>query len=292
MKRRRFLASAAALTTALSHSSWLRALEADNKYRAQIGIQLYTLRDQIRDDVVGTLKAVADAGYKQVEPYGFPGADAMIEQAKANGLAVHSSHVNTDGIFYPDRKGVEPFETILEKAHKQGLSHLVVPYLGGDLRDSLDKYRMVADRCNDAAEKAKQAGIQLAYHNHAFEFQPMDGGTCGYDVFRERFSDAMKFEIDVFWVEVGGHSAAELIRSLKGRVTQLHLKDLDQSVQPPKYDGIPREAFKELGNGVIAMEPILAAAADAGVAHCHVEQDHSPHPIKSIRQSARYLRSL
>ena len=292
MKRRQFIATGAALSAALGQCRWLSALEADNRYRNQIGIQLYTLRNEIRDDVAGTLKAVADAGYKQVEPYGFPDADDMIREAKANGMAVHSSHISTDGILKPDQKGVQPFEVLLEKANQHGLTHLVVPYLGAELRGSLDQYKKLAQQFNVAAEKAKDAGIQLAYHNHAFEFQPLQGGKCGYDVFVEEFSDEMKFEIDVFWVAVGGHDAADLIRKLSGRVTQLHLKDLDRSVKPPQYDGIPPEAFKELGNGVIPMEPILAAAADAGVAHCHVEQDHSPHPLKSIQQSVAYLRAL
>ena len=292
MKRRQFIAAGAALTAALSQSRWLSALEADNQYRNQIGIQLYTLRNEIRADVAGTLKAVADAGYKQVEPYGFPNADEMIREAKANGMKVNSSHIDSNGILYPDRKNNQPFEKILDKANTLGLTHLVVPYLGGDLRGSVDKYKMVAQRCNAAAEKAKAAGIQLAYHNHAFEFKPLEGGKTGYDVFIEEFSDEMKFEVDVFWVAVGGKDAAKLILELAGRVTQLHLKDLDKSVSPPQYDSIPKEAFKELGNGVIDMEPILAAAAQAKVEHCHVEQDHSPHPVKSIGQSMEYLNKL
>lgn len=292
MKRRQFIASGAALTAALSQPHWLSALEADNKYRNEIGIQLYTLRNEIKKDVVGTLKAVADAGYKQVEPYGFPNADEMIREAKANGMAVNSSHVNTDGILKPEQKGVEPFEKLLDKANNLGLTHVVIPYLSADLRGSLEKYKMLADRFNVAAEKAKRAGLQLAYHNHAFEFKPLEGGKTGYDVFIERFSEDMKFEIDVFWVVVGGKDSVELIRKLSGRVTQLHLKDLDKSVETPQFDSVPKEAFKELGNGVIAMEPILAAAADAGVAHCHVEQDHSPHPVKSVQQSVAFLKTL
>ncbi|MCA9138825.1 MAG: sugar phosphate isomerase/epimerase [Planctomycetales bacterium] len=292
MKRRQFLAAGAATAAVLSQPKWLLALDADNAYRKNIGIQLYTLRNEIGRDVAGTLKAVADAGYKQVEPYGFPNADEMIREAKANGMAVNSSHIDSDGILKPDQKGVQPFEKILDKANDLGLTHVVVPWLAPDLRDSLDKYKMIADRCNVAAEKAKRAGIQLAYHNHSFEFKPLEGGKTGYDVFIDQFSDAMKFEIDVFWVAVAGVDSAELIGKLSGRVTQLHLKDLDRSVKPPQYDSIPQEAFKELGNGVIDMEPILAAAEKAGVSHCHVEQDHSPHPIESIQQSAAFLRSL
>ena len=108
----------------------------------------------------------------------------------------------------------------------------------------------------------------------------------------ERFSEDMKFEVDVFWVEVGGRDAAKLVRSLKGRVSQLHLKDLQTSIKTPNFGSIPNEAFEELGDGKIDMVPILEAALDADVEHCHVEQDHSPHPIKSIQQSMKHLEKL
>ena len=102
----------------------------------------------------------------------------------------------------------------------------------------------------------------------------------------------MKFEVDVFWVKAGGVEPVDLIKKLKGRVSQLHLKDLKKGVELPKYGGLDKDAFKELGNGMIPMEPIIKAAADAGVAHCHVEQDHSPDPLKSIGQSMAHLKSL
>jgi hypothetical protein len=86
MKRREFLGATAAISCAISQPRLLMALDPNNRYREQIGIQLYTLRDQISSDVKGTLKAVADAGYKQVEPYGFPNANPMIQAAKDNGL--------------------------------------------------------------------------------------------------------------------------------------------------------------------------------------------------------------
>lgn len=304
MKRREFLGTTAALTLALSQSRsrMLLALEKTNvgqqgtsavqRYRSEIGIQLYTLRNEISSDVEGTIRAVADAGYQQVEPYGFPTADAMIREAKACGLKVNSSHFAWDSVVDPTRTDVPSFESILEAAHEAGLSHLVIPYLQAEVRESLDDYRRLCQRFNQAAEKAKKAGIQLSYHNHAFEFEPKADGKCGFDVMMQEFSPDMKFEVDVFWVEVGGHDPAELVRSLKGRVSQLHLKDLNKSVSTPNFGSIPSEAFEELGDGTIDMIPILEAAMEAGVEHCHVEQDHSPHPLASIRQSMDYLKKL
>ena len=292
MKRREFLGASAAISCAISQPQLIMALDQDNRYRKEIGIQLYTLRNQINEDVEGTLKAVADAGYKQVEPYGFPNAKPMITAAKDNGLAVHSSHFNWDSVVNPDDKGVMPFKQILDSANEVGLKHLVVPYLADRNRKTLDDYRTLCERCNRGAEEAKKAGIQLAYHNHAFEFEPKEGGKTGYEIMMEEFSHDMKFEVDVFWIKVGGKDPVELLKQLKGRVSQLHLKDLDKSVKTPDFGGIPNEAFKELGNGVIAMEPIIEIAAKTGVDICHVEQDHSPNPLHSIRESMQYLNTL
>lgn len=288
MNRRFFLQSTLASAVAIPAF----ALEANNPYRSNIGIQLYTLRNEVKADTATTIKAVADAGYQQVEPYGFPDAGKMIKAAKDNGLAVNSSHFAWESVTQPEKEGVPAFSDILQKAKDAGLTHLVVPYIHGHNRENPDGYKSLAEKMNRAAVEARTAGIQLAYHNHAFEFQPMEGGRTGYDIFMEEFSPEMKFEVDVFWVQVGGVDPSTLIHKLKGRVSQLHLKDLQKGTKIPEFGSLPKEAFKELGNGMIPVEPIIEAAAEAGVDHCHVEQDQSPAPLKSIAESLEYLKSL
>jgi sugar phosphate isomerase/epimerase len=284
------LTAAGALGSVLAGSA--RALAPDNAYRRQIGLQLYTLRRQIAEDAAGTLKAVAEAGYRQVEPYGYPNAQAMIAAAKANGLAVHSAHFEWESVTNPEKEGVTPFADILARAREDGLTHLVVPYLHEQERRTLDDYRRLAERCNAAAARAKEAGIQLAYHNHAFEFQPHEGAGYGYRILMREFSADMKFEIDVFWVKVGGVEPVALMNRLPNRVSQLHLKDLKAGMDLPNFGGVPPDAFQALGDGIIPMAPILQTAAAIGVVHAHVEQDESPDPIASIRQSVRHLATL
>jgi sugar phosphate isomerase/epimerase len=293
IQRRHFLATTLAglSTAALSpRLSW--ALDADNPYRKEIGIQLYTLRDAIAADAGKTLQTVADSGYRQVEAYGFPDCDSIIQAAKDAGLPMHSSHFNSDPVVSKDDVGGEAFEKTLQKAKDLGLTHLVIPYLGDQYRKSLDDYKVLCERCNRAAEKAKSAGIQLSYHNHAFEFQPMAGGKSGYDVMIEEFSPDMMFEVDVFWVQVAGLSSVELLQELKGRVSQVHLKDLNASVKTPAYQGVDKEAFEEIGDGVVDIESVIVKSGEIGVKHCHVEQDHSPHPIQSIQQSIAKLKTM
>jgi sugar phosphate isomerase/epimerase len=293
MNRRNFIRTTAATSIAFCQSGTLLALEADNTYRKNIGIQLYTLRDALGKDAAGTLKQVAAAGYKQVELFGFPNADAMVSGAKDAGLAIHSAHFEWDSVVNPKDAGMSDFARILEKAKTIGLSHLVIPYLQDGNRKTLDDYKKVAENANKAAAMSKKSGIQLSYHNHNFEFEPKDGGKSGYDVFIEEFSQDMKFEIDVFWVKAAGIDPVDLIKKLQGRVSQLHLKDLKDGMKIPTYStGLPKEAFQELGDGIIPMEPIIVAAKAAGVQHCHVEQDQSPDALASIRQSISWLAKL
>jgi sugar phosphate isomerase/epimerase len=116
--------------------------------------------------------------------------------------------------------------------------------------------------------------------------------STGYDIFVQEFGDEMMFEVDVFWVRAAALDPVSLIKGLSGRISQLHLKDIKKGLKLPIYGGLPKDAFKELGNGMISMEPIIEAAKAAGVVHCHVEQDQSPDPIASIKESVAYLKRL
>jgi sugar phosphate isomerase/epimerase len=292
MQRRSFLRQSIVTAAAIGAGRPLFAQAAKSPYLSDLGIQLYTLRNEIAKDVNATIKAVAAAGYKQVEMYGFPNCDAIVKAARDSGLALHSSHFEWDSVVNPKDDSYSDFSKILDKAKEVGLKHLVIPYLADGNRKTLDDYKKVAAHANKAAALAKSAGIQLSYHNHNFEFEPKENGVSGFDVFVKEFSADMKFELDVFWVKAGGLDPVELVNKLKGRVTQLHLKDLKKDIPIPSYSSVPADAFQEVGDGIIAMAPLLAAAQEAGVEHCHVEQDQSPDALASIKQSIDFLNKL
>ena len=292
MNRRNFLRTAIGTSLVLGPAGRLFAASAAAPWLDRIGLQVYTLRDLLGKDAEGTMKAVAAAGYQQVELYGFPNADPLVAAAKDAGLAISSSHFDSGCAVDPKDEGFSDFMKIVEKARETGLTHLVVPYLSGELRKTADDWKKTAGNLNKAAEKAKDAGIRLSYHNHNFEFAPIDGGTTGYDIFIKEFSPDMWFEIDLFWVKVAGLDPVALIKKLNGRISQLHLKDLKDGVKTPEFGGIPGDSFKEVGNGVIDWKSVLAAAKEAGVENCHVEQDQSPDPLSSVKESIAYLRKL
>lgn len=289
MNRRNFIINTSGILLSLPTFARTQNLPFLN----QIGIQLYTLRKPIAKDLPSTIKEVAKAGYKQVEPYGFPSPDSveMIKHAKKNGMQVHSSHFDWNSILHPNKKGVASFGEILERAKELGLSHLVVPYLAESDRKDIDGYKKVAEHLNQAGELASKANIKLAYHNHSFEFNPLEKNTSGYDIFIDNFSSNVAFEIDVFWVKLGGVDPVSMIKKLKGRVSQLHLKDLKKKSSIPNFGQVSPDTFDEIGDGMIDIERIMKIANKTGVEHCHVEQDQCPFPLKSITKSINYLKS-
>ena len=294
MNRRHFFQTAAASLLSAPFFSLL-AQQVNKAYLDSIGLQLYTVRHQLGKDRKGTLKAIKEMGYVQVEPYEFPKYKALVEDAKELGLKVNSTHIQWNSVLNPGAPDTPAFAKVLEEAQAAGIKHLIIPTIDPKDRPNLDGYKRAAEKMNRAAAEAKTAGIQLAYHNHTFEFDPMEGTRAGFDVLMEEFSADMLFEVDAFWVQLGKRDPAKLIRSLKGRVTQVHLKDLTAGVKlPEKIDGwwsLKVEDFASLGDGIIPVNPIIEAAKEAGVQYCHVEQDLSHNPMESIRRSLSYLRS-
>ena len=295
MRRRAFLKTAGMTTLATTLARPLWALSPKfAKYKDTMGLQLYTLRNQIKEDLPGTLQAVADAGYYQVELMRTLGADADLKAAKNVGLKVTSAMIDWRSLIAPDAPGAPSFDTILEAATKSGLNYLVIPYIAKGHRETADHFKANAERANRAGEKCKAAGIQLCYHNHAFEFGPLSCGRTGWDVFVQEFDPKLvAFEIDVFWATIAGNDPVKMVRSLEGRVAQLHLKDLKAGIDTIHDEGkVPKDAFQEVGDGIIDWNAVLEVAEATGVAQCHVEQDQSPDPIASVGQSMRYLKKL
>ncbi|MEZ4777692.1 MAG: sugar phosphate isomerase/epimerase [Bacteroidia bacterium] len=297
MIRRNFLQLSAAAGAGISLQLLAPScmIPAESPYRKNIGLQLYTVRDQMAADAAGTLKAIRDLGYYQVET-----SNTQLAKIKPLaddlGLVVKSSFV--DGPIITGRwdlRGVEDpgitFESVVEEAHTHGISHIVFGYMMKGERTKLDDYRSVSDKLNAAGELCRQAGIQLCYHNHAFEFEPMEGST-GFDILVEKFDkDLVKFELDIFWSSLGGVEPVGLMEKLGSRLSLIHLKD-KLAGTPVQYDEsqVPKDAFKELGNGEVDIKGVLTAAEKYGVDYCMVEQDQSPDPINSIGVSLDFMK--
>ena len=294
--RRSFVKTAAAASAAAAVIRPITslALPPDDPYLDRLGLQLWTVRQLMAAEPAKTLAAVKHAGYSQVELMDVMDADVLVPLAREQGLEVTSAFIPWNTIGEENPQNVPTLAMMLDKATKNGLQHLVFGYIGKGARETADQYRGIAQRANAAAQKCRAANIQLCYHNHSFEFKPLGNGQTGYDIFVEQFDpDMMKFEVDVFWVAVGGRDPVELIRKLDGRVSQVHLKDVKPDT-PVIYDEseVPADAFQEVGDGTLDMAAIIDASRKAGVVQCHVEQDQTPDPLASIQQSYEFLEQL
>ena len=253
-----------------------------------IGLQLYTLRDELFKDVKGTLAKVAQAGYTEVELYGFSIKDQFwglspLELKKildTNGLKAVSGHYGLGTYFY-DGNTTELEATI--KATKALKSeYITVPWLDESLRRSANDYKKIASLLNKAGEMCKKAGLKLAYHNHDFEFKKYDGIT-GYEILlKETDRNLVYFEMDLYWIVYSKNNPIELFKQNPGRFIMWHVKDIDKN---------NATLNTEIGSGSLDFKSIFAEAKLSGMKHFFVEQEtnYKPNEIQSIKTSYEFI---
>lgn len=273
LNRRKFIGMSALSVGLLTLSPRLWSASAP---RVQAGVQLYTLRDLMAKSVPDTLRLVAEIGYKEVE---FAGYFDLKPQALRKilddlGLSATAAHVPLEAL-------QQEFDATLDAAHKLDHRFLVLPYLNEQQRDTLDKYKKLAAQMNAWGEKCAEAGITLAYHNHDFEFMPLDK-QIPYDLLlAETDPKNVVMELDLYWAVKAGRDPQHYFRTHPGRFPLWHLKDMSR-------DG----NFADLGQGVIDFASILAGAEVAGFRHGFVEHDQSAAPVETIRTGFEALKTL
>ena len=263
---------------------------------ANIGVQLYTVRDQIAKDPAVTLKAIADIGYTEVEVIHATLA-AVAPLAKQYGLSSVSMHVDAALVTGKPSatSGGADLSAVIRDAQAAGIKYIVMPYImPNDRPKDAAGFTALGEALNKSGEQIKKAGLQLCYHNHAFEFTPLPDGRRALDVLLAAADPALlKLEMDVFWVSLTGADPVALINQYTGRVALMHLKDKMRGAPVSLTEMIPRTTFVEVGSGALDFPAILKAASGAGVEHYFVEQDSTPgDPIESLRKSYQYLKSL
>jgi sugar phosphate isomerase/epimerase len=275
--RRAFLTQAAAILPAAQI-----ALAKAKLTKTDLGFQAYTVRNIVDTDPAMVFKAVHDIGYVNIE-----GTAAVVEKSwpaiESSGLKPVSLHLSLD-----------PTDQQFQDASKRGFKYAVIPYVGVPQRGGLDVMKKLAASFNDAGKRAKDHGLQLCYHNHAFEFEPMNGSMPLNVLMGETKPELVQLEMDIFWVTVAGHDPVQLLKQYSGRVPLLHLKDKAKGL-PGKTqynENVPKDTFKEVGNGTIDIASVIKAADSAGVKYYFVEQDQSANPVNSLRESYEYLSKL
>jgi sugar phosphate isomerase/epimerase len=274
--RREFLSasgSALAAMACLGKSPPLGGTERLGK----IGVQLYTVRDAMAKDFDGTLRRVAQIGYQEVEFAGYFGrTPAQVKESlRQAGLAAPSSHVEYNAV-KADWPGA------LDAARGAGIEYVVVAWIDEGDRKTIDGWKRIAERLNSVAQTAATAGLGFAYHNHSYEFVPLEG-QVPYDVLLASTDPKLvKLEMDLYWTTVGGKNPLDYFARWPGRFPLVHIKD---------SKGPPANTMTEVGSGTIDWKAILAKHKEAGIEHYYVEHDDPADAFASIAASYDYLRA-
>lgn len=267
-----------------------------------LGLQLYTLREQLAGDLTGTLARARDAGFAYVEAADTERIGELHGACDELGLGLPSTFYNWTAVtgnadllaaaHGPAAVPTQTFPEMVDAAGAAGCETMVFGYMLPAERATADDYRRRADEINGAAEQVAAAGMAHCYHHHAFEFAPLDeAGTRGWDILRERLDASLTaFEVDVFWAEIAGVPAAGLLRDLGTAARLVHLKDLGAGAEVPTYDehAVAPARFRALGEGTLDLAGIVAAAREVGVRGYVVEQDYSPAPLADVARSVRW----
>ena len=265
-----------------------------------IALQLYSVRANMAEDFEGTLKKVKEMGYDGVEFAGLYGTSAadVKRMCEEIGLIPVSAHVPfTDMMANP---------SILETYAEIGCRYVVIPYLNDEYRPGKEKFQEVIEGAKLLGNKAKDLGLQLAYHNHDFEFTKINGEYALDILYKAVPAELLQTQLDTCWVNVGGEDPVAYIRKYNGRAEMVHLKDFvgKQSENMYALIGIDEDEekntggkfeFRPLGKGVQDFPAILCAAKDAGTKWVIVEQDSPSLGLDALacaKVSIDYLKTL
>lgn len=260
-----------------------------------LGIQLYSVRDQLPTDYLGTLKELTALGYKQVEAAGYyKHSAAEVKQAVADaGLKLISAHYSSVDLH-------KNLDSTIAFSHDLGLEYIICSFPGKTPANEhnksfvMDDWKWNAAEFNKIGEKVVAAGMKFGYHNHTVEFTQTEGVLPFVELMRLTDPAKVTVEMDCGWVIVGGGNPIDLLHHYGNRISMLHVKDFILPAGFVRGGGKPAaEEPKpvELGHGAVDYKPILEAAAATGhIRHCFVEQEAFTVPWKeSLKIDADYM---
>jgi len=245
----------------------------------KFGVQLYSFRDEMAKDALGTLKQIASLGIKEIESarsskghyYGLSPED-MKKACEDLGMSLKSGHVALD----------DNFHKTMDQAVASGQPYLIcssMPSKG----QTVDNYKRVADAFNKAGEKCKNLGLKFGYHNHEYEFESENGEVL-YDVLMDNTDPTLvHMELDLGWVIVGGKDPLDYFKKYPERFPLWHLKDMNMD----------KKESTEFGKGALDIETMMQNQEISGVKHIFIEQEeYASTPLESMKHNMEFLKNL
>ncbi len=291
------------MTLVVSALTFISCGSQEAKGELPVGLQLYSVRDDMAKDFKGTLQKVKDMGYDGVEFAGL--FDNTPEQVKAMcaeiGLTPISAHVPLADMIADVDKVISDYKTI-------GCEYIVVPYVTEERRPGGELFMQMVEEIRAIGEKAKAAGLVLLYHNHDFEFKKLESGEFGLDYLYSAVpADLLQTELDECWVKYAGQDPVEYLKKYTGRAPVVHFKDYyvegEQVGDPYALIGLNEDEkkantafeFRPLGYGVQDVPALLKAAEEVGSKWIIIEQDQpsmGKTPMECVAMSIEYLKKV
>jgi len=275
--RRDFLRKSGIFTLGLLANSGTKAQPVKNN--ARVGVQLYSVRNEMMKDAKGTLLALSKLGYKEIESAGSEkgnyyglGPKEIKNICSDNGMKVVSGHVQIN----------DHFQKSIEEAVETGQHYLICSSFSNN-DSTIENYKVQADRLNKAGEDCKKAGIQFGYHNHAGEFNQV-GDTVLYDILLENTDPhTVIMEMDLGWVIASGNNPLAYFKKYPGRFPLWHLKDMN----------VVEKHSVEFGKGSLPIQELYENRKLSGMKHFFVEQEeYASTALESLSYDIEYLKKL
>jgi sugar phosphate isomerase/epimerase len=236
-----------------------------------VALQLYTVRDELAKDFVGTIEQVAEIGYKSVELAGTDNLTAgelkaLLDRVDVTTVGPHTSLTQL----------AQDLDRVLDYFAEVGCPYITCPYMPEEYRPP-EEFSATCELLNRIGEGCRERGFQFCYHNHAFEFETMVGDQMLFDALYDKTDpELVKGEVDIYWVQYAGYNPAEVIARRPERFPLIHLKDMTP--------GEP--TFAEVGEGILDLPSVFTASESSGAAWYIVEQDRCQRPsLQSARIS-------
>ena len=281
----------------------------------KIGLQLYTLREELAKDAKGVIGKVGKIGFNHVETFfGYTGDVSkdlfwgmkpieLKQLLSDNNLVTHSGHYQLNDYLTKNNGKDVALKAQIEMAATLGQQYLVVPVPPFALIDKLtiDDYKFMAEQFNKAGELCHKSGIQLGYHNHFWEFKPLQDQKTGMDVLlSETQKNLLSFELDLFWTVKAGQNPVELFKKYPKRFVMWHVKDIDKQFSKAMYPETTKKGvfeslreikYTEVGTGAVNFKDIFAHTQD--IKYIFVEQDqiYMDDKYESVKMSYDYIKN-
>ena len=239
-----------------------------------MGVQVYSVRDALKEDFAGSIKRLSDIGFDYIESYGLESDGKILNMEPEEysrivgdtGLRIASTH----SAYFQ----AEESENFVEAALTAGIPHVIIAHLKEEDR----QYHKVAENLNKAGEQFKAAGIVFGYHNHAFEFEKQ-GDLTGLEIMiQETDPDLVKFQLDLYWAVKGGTDPVSFIEKYPGRFCSFHIKDAAEDLEQTT-----------VGTGIVPFEGVFNIKGKSGATQFFVEDERTDDPFGNVEAAFNYL---